>query len=330
MLSHLSAVALAAALSGAGHAAPGFDCAKASDAIERAVCADGKLAEADRALARIYPATLARLSAGARGQVRESQRQWVRYLRAACDPAQYDMKLDAQTFRNCLSSEYSDRLEILDASAKTEGGRRLFYVSRYKSAKSQDQDFFRRWNTLAATYPQIDAATSASDRKLNRVLAAMAARAVSGFDPEDDTDISFEMKVSARTPSMISFEVTDYSYSHGAAHGNAALSMYHWLTGPGRELAARDVFSQSSGWQEFLRAFCAHEVAHFGFVHSPAELQGQVEEPSNWVFEKAGLGIHFDPYAVASYADGMQEVVVPWDKLKGYLAKDAMRVLGRP
>jgi len=44
-------------------------------------------------------------------------------------------------------------------------------------------------------------------------------------------------------------------------------------------------------------------------------------------FTKEGLFFPFDPYQVASYADGFVEVTIPYDKVRKYLAKDIKKKL---
>jgi uncharacterized protein len=60
-----------------------FDCARAEGPLERAICADERLAAADRRLARVYQATLGR--AGERkDEVRRSQRAWLALRQRTC------------------------------------------------------------------------------------------------------------------------------------------------------------------------------------------------------------------------------------------------------
>ena len=42
----------------------------------------------------------------------------------------------------------------------------------------------------------------------------------------------------------------------------------------------------------------------------------------NWTITKKGLGITFDPYQVAAYAAGPQNVVVPYSALKEIIKPD--------
>jgi uncharacterized protein len=58
-------------------AAPSFDCAKASEEAEKAICKDAKLADLDAAIARAYAAATARLKGAAAKALQEDQRSFV-------------------------------------------------------------------------------------------------------------------------------------------------------------------------------------------------------------------------------------------------------------
>jgi uncharacterized protein len=82
-----------------GSAAPSFSCAKASNAVERAVCADSALAELDVRVAAEYKKALALHTDKA--ALRDNQKQWLREMHRQCAsaPAQcahkfYRVRLD--------------------------------------------------------------------------------------------------------------------------------------------------------------------------------------------------------------------------------------------
>ncbi len=76
---------LLAALLGAScsaFAAPSFNCAKASTNVEKMICADQTLSDADSVIADLYKEVLA--STGSPGQIKQEQRQWMTKVRNAC------------------------------------------------------------------------------------------------------------------------------------------------------------------------------------------------------------------------------------------------------
>lgn len=91
------------------HARTSFDCAKASSAVEKALCADRDLASADRRLAAAYKATVKRAGA-AKDALVASQREWVARRDRDCGaPAQPS---------GCLMAAYGRRLLALRAWPK--------------------------------------------------------------------------------------------------------------------------------------------------------------------------------------------------------------------
>lgn len=83
-----------------------FDCAKATTAIEKAVCGDAALARLDREVAQAYGQRLGQIEAATdRDAMREKQRRWLGRRDAACSD-QSGAALDA-----CLTGVYRTRLD---------------------------------------------------------------------------------------------------------------------------------------------------------------------------------------------------------------------------
>jgi uncharacterized protein len=90
-------------------ARPSFDCATATEAIERLVCADDELASLDRALGTAYADALAKWSDAAKPAQRRAQQAWTAERNACATQA------DA---RDCAESSYRRRL----VTVQIEGG----------------------------------------------------------------------------------------------------------------------------------------------------------------------------------------------------------------
>jgi uncharacterized protein len=114
-------VAALAAPAAAQEVSPSFDCAKASQPVEHAICADGTLAKLDADLAVIYTEALAQ--AADAEALRKSQRDWSNERAAACGilPGADD---DAPDFTkpqlDCLTELYTARVAELGAAAPTQ------------------------------------------------------------------------------------------------------------------------------------------------------------------------------------------------------------------
>jgi uncharacterized protein len=86
--------------------AQSFDCGKAHDAVDLAICASPRLSQLDSDLAKAYAAALARDPTQA-GAARQAQRDWIR-SRIACLSAKPAAQADA-----CLAVSYAARLAAL-------------------------------------------------------------------------------------------------------------------------------------------------------------------------------------------------------------------------
>jgi uncharacterized protein len=96
-------------------AAQSFDCAKARDQVDRAICASPRLRQLDSELASAYATALKRDAAQAES-VRTAQRNWVRG-RAACLQRPHEAEGGATGPEACLAASYDDRLAALGAAA---------------------------------------------------------------------------------------------------------------------------------------------------------------------------------------------------------------------
>ncbi|HKQ09879.1 MAG TPA: DUF3298 domain-containing protein [Rhizomicrobium sp.] len=330
-IGHITALMIMGAPS-AAFAAPSFDCAKAASIAEKAICSDTTLSQLDQKLAASYSSALSRLSVPAQAQVRDGQRQWLKYVGTICgraNPPKKDSR--AKPPAKCLLDEYEERQKQLNSAVTVQDGRAFYYAQSFKAHRSPEADDFYGyksgfviWNV---SYPQQDNPKTPQDKLLNAKLAADAKASAGNFPADSSDDITLDIKLSAVHPALISFEGVSGSYGHGAAHGQYASFSLHWLVREGRELKAADIFSAQTKWQDFLRDTCFAGVKHFGFVKAPKDLGNTPQEPFAWNLGKNGLTVFFSPYEVASYADGEPEVTISWDKLKPYLAKTAPAIL---
>jgi uncharacterized protein len=106
----IASIALFLPASGA-QSEPSFDCSAAKGSVEKAICADPKLADADRRMAKLYSA--AQLSAYGKGvsNQRAAQRDWVQ-SRNGCAEVNAVGKPDSpedNPVRNCVLRSYRER-----------------------------------------------------------------------------------------------------------------------------------------------------------------------------------------------------------------------------
>lgn len=100
----LTILLLAAAMPAAS--AAGFDCGKATSAVEKRICADPILSGLDGRLAEAYRAALAATDDYGRKALGTEQRDWVAHARNICE----------DDF--CLRQAYTDRIAVLSRNEK--------------------------------------------------------------------------------------------------------------------------------------------------------------------------------------------------------------------
>ena len=304
---------------------PSFDCAKASTVVEKTICKDPKLAEKDAKLADAYKASLARLPEPDRADFHNGQREWIRFTRLVCG-----VKSDFQSPETCLSQAYDTRQKQVETSYVALGGLKFRRIDRFDarlSPANQDYPNAKDFPTITreVSYPQIDQPASPGEIGFNAEVSRRVQK-FGGFeaDADDQTDYSFGFSLLNASPRLISVELDQYMYEHGAAHGQPSSSMLNWLPKENRALKTSDVFDSSKTWADFLKAYCFKILSkqEGSFVDSIQKLDGLPDNPERWRFTPEGLAIHFNPYEVAAYAFGEPEVVVPWKVLKPYLVAD--------
>ena len=308
------------------NAAPSFDCAKAGTIVEKTICATPTLAAQDSRLAAAYRSLLGKLSADGGASLRESELQWLSAMHSVC----------AATVPRvaCIADHYAERERELARALSVHGGVRILRVDQIATIRDEPdwgnpadsgmQPANPGFVTSIGAYPQIDPAPSASDRAWNRKMAASLA--IPPFTAEEaKQDLVMEgeqdYEIVTLTPRLISVEITQSLNAPSALDVNLAKWMIHWLRPEGRELAPDDLFRPGSAWRSFLTAACFRDLSNRPgyFQQSHKIIAADVGDTEHWAFQRAGLAIIFGQFEVGPMAVGTPEVVIPWDKLSGYL-----------
>lgn len=319
----LAALAIGLAASGAAQAAS-FDCAKAQSPFEMAICASPEASMRDEVLAQAYATALGGLSEPAAKTMREGQRAWLDFAQRACtedaQPAKTDYDEDGAA---CVSGLLYSRIRDLEASRMVDG-RRVYLVERFDVLPDPDKESWSKVATKEVTEVRIDGKDAVA-AAFNKAMADFGKAYDKVFAEADGTsDADITMAVEGAVASRITVSLNEYWYGHGAAHGNYAVSHLNFLTGPGRMLKPEDIFA-GKDWQKHLaeKAF-AGLSARYGenlFVKDADELMEAVGDPTHWRIADEGIAIQFQPYEVASYADGAPEAMVAWSDLEGDLVE---------
>ena len=199
---------------------------------------------------------------------------------------------------------------------------------------------------VSAAYPQLIGVTDPNYDRFNQTVRNLISRKVGDFKKEmtpsaedelapdenpviDDSlgsDITVTYELALAKDDLIAIQFTVSSYSAGAAHPNSYTEVVNFDLKNGKLLKLADLFLPGSKYLETLSNFCIQELK------TQAKAQGdyaamdddwikrgagaELTNYDNWTITKKGLGITFDPYQVAAYAAGPQNVLVPYSAVK--------------
>jgi len=141
--------------------------------------------------------------------------------------------------------------------------------------------------------------------------------------------IELEQRVLFNSPQIITIETFNYAYT-GGAHGNYGTVFYNFdvATGAIIDLKKLLVVNYESALKAiaeplFKKAYLEegmtkYSEAGFYFEHDVFTLT------DNFAITKEGLKFVYNPYEVAPYALGQQEIIIPYTSLKEVIRKDGL------
>jgi len=321
-------------------AAASFDCDKAQTAFERAVCTDPTLSHQDEVLAKAYATALGGLSDGAAAQMKATQHAWLDHAERVCS---VDAEPISDTYNDdqiaCLQTTYRSRIQALETSRML-GDYRFYPEEAYlleKDTEAADDAFNKvaekHFQTIKIDGGEEDGLAAAFNQLTEDLRVGYTDYFPDGqaaFAPGDVTeDVDISTIVKSVSDYRITLQTTNYSYGHGAAHGNYGISYAHFLVSEQRALKASDIFAKQ-GWQTTLAklviARVKEQMGDGYFADSEADIPNWVADPSRWDFSSDGLIIQFQPYEVAAYAAGAVTVTLRWDEIRDLLAENGEQI----
>ncbi len=198
---------------------------------------------------------------------------------------------------------------------------------------------------IDVVYPQIDG--DARFDKFNKEARAMVTKNVAAFktsETSNETDAGSEIPAETQTSTLdsdyqirlaaddlISIEFTESAYSGGAAHPNSYTTVLNYDVRNGKKLALADLFNAKSNYVKVISDYCIKDLKQQAKKEKDSMLtddmiqsgaSARAENFNAWTITKQGLWITFDPYQVAAYAAGPQQVLVPYSALKDLIKAD--------
>ena len=196
---------------------------------------------------------------------------------------------------------------------------------------------------IDAEYPQLTGSGSAGYEKFNQTVRSQITKLVSGFkaemapseDDPEPTDLAASMNsdlhvgysIVLAKDDLISVHMVVGTYSAGAAHPNSHSEDVNFDLRNGKLLKMGDLFQPGSKYLQAIAAYCVAQLKKQRGEDTDTDWVERgagpdAENYSNWTIGKKGLGITFDAYQVASYAEGPQHVLVPYSVVKSMVKPD--------
>jgi uncharacterized protein len=304
---------------------PSFDCSKASNAVERTICARPSLANADRTMAEAYSALVGKLSGAAKDYLVKDQSHWIEARNKACTGS-------VQEIARCLKERYESRLANLRAS----GEEAYPFVSEQTFLK--EGKIGKVSYSIDVTWPQFDG-VSADFSSLNRHLADLSRKAgneaipdrQAGADAPFDQMWSYDQSFTLQRPAAdaVAVAIRFYGYT-GGAHGMSGTTAYLVDLRTGQAVPPNVVFAKGDDWLKTLvplvhdnlkRQFSGGKPG-FADAIEPDKLAKLLREPDHYYYRRDKLELIFDAYVVGPYVSGPFSVDIPYATLKPLFAAD--------
>ena len=120
-----------------------------------------------------------------------------------------------------------------------------------------------------------------------------------------------------------------HSVFSGGAHPNHYSFTVNYDLQKGKKLELADLFKANSNYLKFISDYSIKSLKEKAGDMSDDEWRAtgagpKAENFKSWTLTKKGIWITFDPYQVAAYAAGPQDVLIPYGELKNLLRADSV------
>lgn len=132
-----------------------------------------------------------------------------------------------------------------------------------------------------------------------------------------------------RNPDLTTIELGAWHYHTGAAHGMSTTRFINWSHKDQKALVLDDLLQPGKREQFFAVQKQAHQkwLAKLDFAQDDPEQYLRLwpfQPTDNVAITDAGLLIKYDPYAIAPYAAGMPQILLPYSELQDVLRPQYM------
>ncbi|MDH3742706.1 MAG: DUF4163 domain-containing protein [Hyphomicrobiales bacterium] len=284
-----------------------FDCSKAASKVEKAICADQALIEADNHMSASYKHLYDGYSAKDRKALRQSQRQWLK-RRGWCE--NYETPIS-----DCILRETTGRTRLLTGRPDSGNAGKLQPMFVVQKGTTTQYD-------INIDLLRFKAPATPGEAAFNAAIDAILAGSPVG-KTHDKTDVTrqneyqLSMTVPFASPAFISARLFTYEYT-GGAHGNTSTRNINIDLRSGASVGFGDLFKPPAA-AIFIDSCVAQieKIKHERFgadgqgLYSVAERREIISETipdiNNWSFAGQQASVIFDPYEIGAYVEGRYE-----------------------
>lgn len=211
------------------------------------------------------------------------------------------------------------------------------------AAKSIDENNKPKRFEISAEYPELTGVDAATAAKFNNLVKTAVMKPVKEFrtgmlgQTADDikflpkginNSIGITYNVEMANNDLISLSFLDSVFT-GGAHPNYASFTINYDLKNNRELKLADLFKPNSNYLKIISDYAISDLKkHLGDMSDEETIRNgagaKAENFQSWNLTNKGLMINFDPYQVAAYAAGSQQVIIPYNKLKAVMRADSI------
>lgn len=282
-----------------------FDCAKATTAVEKAICADPQLKQLDARLSEAYAAVKASSMPAEQRMLARSQKRWIAE-REFCSG-------DDSGMNACIAQKTKDRLSLLLGAPESGPGAAAKMVPVFRVQDGST----KQWDIDMSLMRFADPRT-AGETLFNRLVDDILSQAKLGPHGEDSHDMVFAMEdtmsLTYASPKLVSAR-HDFYINEGGAHGNYGTNNINIDMTSGKQIRIGDIVDAARATK--LAQQCAAEIEAERKKRVPdaedvpydkktrdATIAETVRNLNSWSIGADTIRVSFDPYAVGAYAEG--------------------------
>ncbi len=214
--------------------------------------------------------------------------------------------------------------------------------SQKNQAFSFDSGVFQRklyYYNVDFKYPVMLGASEGTRNYVNRTIQDYLATTTGAFidyaTPVNDDGrpgpymLEVEYNVTLATPDLLSFVFNGYEYL-GGVHGMPIHKTFIFNLKTNKLMELQDLFESDADYLKIISDYCKQDLLKKQISETDWVNNGAAPKNENYglyYLTKQGLTIIFPAYQVASYADGPQEVTIPYDKIKESMEPDVLSLI---